>query len=233
MGNKRLIVFIVCLLLFGTVGTSEAHEQEVTHDMAWIGRNGYLSTSEQQNNARIVYDYLIARGWSVNAVCAVIGNMEHESNINPNIWEELTVNPSRGYGLVQWTPMTKLQIWADENGLDYTNGDVQLQRIIYEKNNGLQWGRNPYSDIPNEPPITFAQFSVSNLDLTTLANYWMWYYERPRNPHQPARAQSAMYWYNYLTGEEPPDPTPTPVPTPSEIKKMPVWMMCKKRMLML
>lgn len=220
MGNKRLIVFIVCLLLFGTVGTSEAHEQEVTHDMVWIGKDTYLSTEEMQNNARIVCDYLYARGWSINAICAVIANMEFESTINPNLWENLIEDTSKGYGLVQWTPMTKLKTWADERGLDYTNGNVQLQRIIYEMNNGLQWGRNPYEDIPNEPPITFKQFSVSKLDLTTLTNYWMWYYERPADPHQPARAQAAMYWYDYLgiTGD---------------IRKMPVWMMCRKRMLML
>ena len=56
--------------------------------MAWIGGNRYLSSAEMQNNARIIYEYLLEKGWSVNAICAVIGNMEVESKINPNVWEK-------------------------------------------------------------------------------------------------------------------------------------------------
>lgn len=232
MGNKRIIFAIFVLaLFFGTVGTSEAHEMEGDDTMAWIGKNNYLTSAEMQNNATIVYNYMLAQGWSVNAICAMIGNMEVESNINPNIWEGLVVNVSKGYGLVQWTPSTKLSDWCTANGLDYTNGYVQLQRIIYESENGLQWFRNPLAS-PSEPPITFKQFTTSNLDLTTLANYWCWYYEHPAEEYMYGREQYAMYWYNYLTGEEPPvPPTPPTPPSPSEIKKMPVWMMCKRRML--
>lgn len=232
MGNKRLIAVIVFFLLFITVGTSEANEKVGENEMAWIGGNRYLSSAEMQNNARIIYEYLLEKGWSVNAICAVIGNMEVESKINPNVWESLTVNINRGYGLVQWTPSTKLSDWCAENGLDYTDGYAQLERIIYESDNGIQWFQNPAVTPPN-PPITFKQFTTSNLPLETLANYWCWYYEHPAEEYLYGRGQYALYWYSYLTGEDPPTPTPTPVPTPSDIRKMPVWMMCRAKHLRL
>lgn len=235
MDTKRLkIVLLIFTLLFTTVGTSEASESVGENEMPWIGGNRYLSTAEMQNNARIIYDYLLQQGWSVNAICAVIGNMEVESKINPNIWENLTVNTSRGYGLVQWTPSTKLSDWCTANGLDYTDGYAQLQRIMYESENGIQWFQNP-SVTPSIPPITFKQFTTSNLPLETLANYWCWYYEHPAEQYLYGRGQYALYWYNFLTGEEPPPPPTPPIPVPpiKDLKKMPVWMMCKKHFLIL
>lgn len=232
MGNKRLILILVLLMLFTTVGTSEAVESVGENNMPWIGSNNYLGQQAQRNNARIIYEYLLNEGWSVNAICAVLGNMQSESTINPNIWENLTENVSKGYGLVQWTPSTKLSEWCEQNNLDYTDGYAQLQRIIYEAENGLQWFENP-EVTPSVPPITFKQFTTSNINIDVLANYWCWYYEHPGNPNQPNRGTQALAWYEYLTGEEPPDPTPVPIPTPSYIKKMPVWMMCKAKILRL
>lgn len=190
--------------------------------MPWISKNNYLSLSEMQNNAVLVRDYLYARGWSINAISGMLGNMQSESNINPGIWESLTVNYSRGYGLVQWTPATKYIDWANEQGLQYDDGYSQLQRIIYEKDNGLQWFENP-AVTPSEPPISFAEFSVSTLPVATLADYFIWYYEHPADPFQPARATQAEYWFEYLTGIEPQPPEP-PTPTGG---KVPIWLLYK------
>lgn len=160
----------------------------------WIGGNRYLSLTEMQNNADITYGYLTTRGVSFNAVCALCGNMQSESTINPNIWENLTVNIERGYGLVQWTPSTKLSSWNS----DYTSGYVQLDRIIYESEHGLQWFENPKAPIIY-PPITLAEFLHSDLDVVTLANYFLWYYEHPAETIQPERGRQAQYWANYLS----------------------------------
>jgi len=66
-----------------------------------ISSNNYLSQSQMENNAMIVYDYLSKQGWSKNAICGAIANMQAESTINPGLWEKgNTTNP--GYGLVQW-----------------------------------------------------------------------------------------------------------------------------------
>ena len=176
--------------------------------MSWIGKNAYLSSNERDNNAKIIYNELTTLGWSLNAICAVLGNMYKESTINPNIWENLTVNTERGYGVVQWTPATKLIEWCDSVGKDYTSGDAQIERIEWEKNNGAQWGKNNYASdygYSTSPPITFAQFSTSNLSVDELTNYFVLYYERPAKKYYESslqeRKDSANYYYNLFSGE--------------------------------
>lgn len=187
--------------------------------MAWISGNRYLTKSEMKNNALEIYSHFSALGWSVNAICAMLGNMETESTINPGIWESLTVDTSRGYGLVQWTPATKYIDWAGEG---YEDGNKQCERIQYEVENGLQWFSNPSAPI-EVPPISFSEFSVSTLDVVTLANYFLWYYEHPANINQSNRGEQAKQWYEFLTGD-----TPVVPPTPIKKKKMPVYMMCRR-----
>ena len=40
-------------------------------------------TTEQIHNATKIYNYFNALGWSLSAICGMIGNMMHESTINP------------------------------------------------------------------------------------------------------------------------------------------------------
>lgn len=40
-------------------------------------------------NAEYVYDFFTDKGWAENAVAAILGNMQTESNINPGIWQSL------------------------------------------------------------------------------------------------------------------------------------------------
>ena len=184
--------------------------------MSWVGKNAYLSKSEMENNAKLIWGYFSSKGWSLNAVSAMLGNMQSESTINPNIWESLTVDYERGYGLVQWTPATKYIDWAGNN---YANGYKQCERIQYEADNGLQWFSNPEAPIV-EPPISFKEFTTSDLPVGILANYFLWYYEHPAQTIQPNRALQAQDWYNFLYMVE-------PTPIIKRRKKMPVWLMIK------
>lgn len=193
--------------------------------MGWVSKNNYLSQSEMENNAVLVCNYFLAQGWTLNAICAMLGNMQSESSINPAIWENLTddvdlfyqeYNRYPGYGLTQWTPYTKYTEWA---GSDWENGDKQCERILYECENGLQWFGNDNAPIV-EPPISFKEFSVSTLDIETLANYFLWYYEHPKQTIQEQRAKQAIAWYQFLTGGELPTPKPNR-------KGLPIWMMVR------
>ena len=75
--------------------------------MAWTIGNFYLSESQRQANAYEVYLFFSGRGWTLNAIAGMLGNMESESNINPGIWQNLDAyNYNLGFGLVQWTPAT-------------------------------------------------------------------------------------------------------------------------------
>lgn len=180
--------------------------------MAWIGKNDYLSMTEMENNAVELWSYFQPKGWSLNAVAGMLGNMQTESTINPGIWESLDEgNLSGGLGLVQWTPATKLIDWA---GASYLQGDRQCDRIVYELENGLQW-------IPTtEYPMSFDEFHNSNDTPYNLAMAFIANYERPLDPNQPIRGTQAEYWYEFLGGITP--------PTPSQ-QKMPLYMYMKRR----
>lgn len=42
-----------------------------------------LTLEQEQVNARYIWAYLQAKGWTLNAVAGVLGNMQSESSINP------------------------------------------------------------------------------------------------------------------------------------------------------
>lgn len=149
----------------------------------------------QKETATQIWNYLVGCGWSKTAVAALLGNMQSESGIIPDRWENDDVgNLSGGYGLVQWTPATNIIDWADFNGLDYKDVFTQCKRIEWEVDNNQQFICSS---------MTFYQFKVSTDSPENLANIFLKYYERPANPDQPVRAQQARYWYDLLEGINP------------------------------
>lgn len=178
-------------------GSDETTQPPITKDMI-INSNEYLSLSEMYNNAHYIASFFLRNGWTYEAIAAILGNMQTESNMNPGIWENLdSGNTSGGYGLVQWTPATKLIDWASENGLDYTDIDTQLQRILWEMENGVQY-------YPTDSyPETFAEFSVSEKSPEYLAGAFLYNYERPKSPNAEKRGEQARYWYNILSEIDP------------------------------
>lgn len=188
---------------------------------SWVYGNRYLSMSEMTNNAWIVYYRLGAYGWTDEAISAILGNMQHESTINPGIWQDLT-EYTGGYGLVQWTPYTKYSTWAGAGWQN--NGDIQCERINYELDQGLQWNSDG-SYVPSEYKMEFADFVQSHADPGYLAKVWLYCYEKPSNPSDKEvdRATAGGYWYSVITGEDPPDPPEPPQP----ISNIPIWMLFK------
>lgn len=168
--------------------------------------NRYLTSEEMHSNAVYIWWYLSQRGWTLNAVAGMLGNMQVESTINPGIWESLTDNPQTfyneygrypGYGLVQWTPYTKLTDWADNQGYGNTHMDVQLERIIWEQTNE---NGQFYSADTQYAGMTFTDFKESTLTPYELGMIFLVCYERPYDPDQPSRGENAEYWYEYLSG---------------------------------
>lgn len=156
--------------------------------------NSYLTQSQMTSNAQYILNYLRARGWTKNAVCGMLGNMQTESTINPGIWQSLQENNMNvGFGLVQWTPASKFINWANGNGLYYLNIDSQLMRILYEVENKIQW----YST--SNYPMSFANFTQSTQSPSYLAAAFIYNYERPASYSTLSVRQSqANYWYNNL-----------------------------------
>lgn len=180
-----------------------------------ISANRYLSTTEQQINATYIKDALLAAGWTINAICGMLGNMQAESTINPGIWQNLTVNTSNGFGLVQWTPATKLIEWCSDNGLDYTDIDAQLARINYEAANGVQF-------YPTDTyPITFAEFIKSTESPEYLAGAFLYNYERPAEYNITPRQTNARTWFTFFgeTGD-----VGTGTEDTTKKRKLPLWL---------
>lgn len=159
----------------------------------FVSGNRFLNTEEQQINAKYIYNYLSAKGWTINAIAGMLGNMQTESTINPAIWENLDDENTRGgYGLVQWTPSTKYTSWCNNQGLNPAHMDSALLRIEYELENGLQYYPT------DEYPLTFKQFKESTLPASYLGMAFLYNYERPASLEQPNRGSQAQEWYNYL-----------------------------------
>lgn len=171
---------------------------------SWVvSENGAIGSAGMSNNAAIIRTYFTDFGWTINSISAIVGNMQAESGVNPGRWENDNVgNLSGGFGLVQWTPATKLRNWIDlEFGDgDYTNGEHQLDRIIFELENGLQYS-------PAKGFIeTFPEWSVSNKKPGYLAAAFLCNYERAADTGwgaQIKRARIAEKWYQTFTGENP------------------------------
>ena len=175
-----------------------------------------LTQAEMENNVGIIWNYLGSRGWTANAVSALCGNMQAESAINPGRWEsDIIGRLDYGFGLVQWTPATKVRNWifSTYESTDYTNGDYQLDRIIWELNNNQQY-------YPTDAyPETFAEFSKSTKTPAYLAAAFVKNYERPADQSQSVlnfRGSLANNWYSYITG----------LPAPGTMK-IPIWLLFK------
>ena len=134
--------------------------------------------------------------------------MQTESTLNPGIWENLDPFVG-GYGLVQWSPYTNYSEWAGTDWQD--NGQKEMERIIYELENRLQWISTSLY------PMTFREFSQSDKPPAYLAQVFLYNYERPTVKPQPARSKQAEYWYQYITGHEPP------------ISQLPIWLLFKMK----
>ena len=194
---------------YGSFGVYWGDEQNSSHALNLI---------QMRINADFIYFYLTAQGWSVNAIAGLLGNLEWESSINPGRWQSNNVgNLSGGYGLTQWTPATNYINWATG---DYSTMDNNLDRIIYELNNNLQY----YPTV--NYPETFSQFTTSTQTPYYLACAFAWNYERSavvisgteeeKEALRQRRGGSANTWYAYLTGTPPPTP---PTPTQSTKRK--------------
>ena len=157
----------------------------------WIYKEtAYLNATEQQHNAKLIQKFFTEQGWTAEAIAGMLGNMQVESTINPGLWQGRVVpadiyTTEKGYGLTQWTPANKYITWADANMLDYKNGDNQMSRIQYERENNLQWSTD------NILHYTWDDYVNSHESPETLARVFVWASERPEDPDIPLRQKYA------------------------------------------
>lgn len=207
--------------------------------MSWINDDRYLTQAEMENNAQLIYNYLYKRvKITPQAMAGLLGNLQVESTVNPGLWERKTYPPGdweskywNGYGLVQWTPALNYIEWAggvvsrdplvlSGNTSWIGNGPLELDRLIYESEQGLEWMGNAGAvGVPVNPPFTFYEFWTQTAYTPyTLAEMFLYYYERPANPTPGQRGNLATTWYTWLIAH------------PPQQAKMPVYMMTRRRL---
>lgn len=185
--------FIYCPTI-PTASTSNLDKNTV------VSKAEALTKTEMEANAKYIWNYLGSKGWSLNAVAGMLGNMQAESTINPGR-HQVGSGPDGGYGLVQWTPKSNLTSWTSDNGYAEDDMDGQLERIIWEKENGKQYIKNYYK-------YTFETFSTSLDNPYTLACAFAFDYERSnivlsgteaeKEALRKRRGTAAEEWYDFL-----------------------------------
>ena len=209
----------------------------------WTNQNpiqaGLFTRADQEINAREIWGYFQAKGWTLFSVCGMLGNMESESYINPGQWQLGGIiedpNPQNveGFGLVQWTPWQK---YVDSSGWfgDWQAGPnwradyiKQLDRIEYERQfdyenpNQGQW--NSYYD-SWYGYISFMYYT--QMTDSTVTDEWfakrmarIFFIGYERGTWDDARGDRAWVWYQYLSGAGPVPPH----------GRLPNWLLFKLR----
>lgn len=169
-------------------------------NLAWIipSATRALNQAEMNNNAKCLYGYLhLKHGWTLQACCGVLGNAQYESSINPNRWQSDATGVGPGFGLVQWTPFTVCTEYLASRKAklsDYGNMECDL----------INSGPGYYQTASY--PLSFEQFKKSTQSGGYLAMAYLYNYERPANPGDPAfspRRQWGNDWQRYLAGWSP------------------------------
>ncbi len=178
--------------------------------------NTTLTSSQMTDNARYICNYLMGQGFTKNAACGVLGNMQRESSINPGLWSKFN-DTSSAYGLVQWHPPTVFLNRAKATGeltaatataanaLALTDSvglmKAELSCLIWCCTKGdffkpEEGGSMDHTGIR----MTFDEYKQSDLDAGTLAKIFHDHYERSGDGTSGlnTRATYATNWYNSL-----------------------------------
>ena len=180
---------------------------------AYADTNNFYGLTESQKiaNAEYIYTYLSDKGWSSQAICGLLGNIEQESCLNPAAWQNNYKDLDNGYGLIQWTPALKL---CNQVGLTTIESiddaaknpeeliRIQLDFIISSCQPGRgEWlpgmGVNSYGS-PYE--MSFEDFTVSENAPGELALVFHGHYERSKDNEERKnnRVNYANKWSDYF-----------------------------------
>jgi phage-related minor tail protein len=139
-------------------------------------------------SAKAVYHALRNIGFSKIEAAGIMGNMQSESGFDPHIVQGgghslyPSHGPGVGYGLVQWTPGSKL--------IPYLGGATPNIKNEVNALTSQLLGRGPSGE-------SYAGYMLRHAhSAAQAANYFGKYYERYAGPPQAARAAQARRWFN-------------------------------------
>lgn len=172
------------------------------------------SSAEALQNAKAICDALVPKGWTIEAVCGMLGNIESESGYNPFRWQSdivLPVGDSRidyqnghAYGLCQFDPAGKYINYAaaypgyapnySNRPGSATDGKAQM---LFINDNADYYPTASY-------PLTYAQYkqaTINNYTIDYLTRTWFYNYERGTWDNN--RVTAANYWWTQLQNYHP------------------------------
>ena len=131
-----------------------------------------------------------------------------QSGLNPGQWEiGYNYDPSRGFGLAQWTPSTKISNYIGSTDPDLmADGNIQIDYLL---NTPSQWstyyvdmntGYSSYYNVTVPILPTMEDYFASTASPEDLAVAWMVYWERGSSlySHFTERKAYSLHWYNEL-----------------------------------
>lgn len=179
---------------------------------------GSLTDDQKEINATFIYNYLTNQGWSLQAICGLLGNIEKECGMNPGAWQ-VWESKNGGYGLVQFSPATN---YLDSVGLttfEETNEWAtkypqalmvsQLKYIVNTMQDGRGiWITNKIEKFYAKLPLSYdtpgkmtgEEYMKSACDAGDLALVFHACYERSGDGKEELqeRVDAAYNWYKYF-----------------------------------
>ncbi|MGN1392417.1 MAG: phage tail tip lysozyme, partial [Succinivibrionaceae bacterium] len=160
------------------------------------------SVGDMDTNAKMIWRWFRAQGFSKEACAAILGNMQQESSIQPKA-------PSKSYndpndvtdGIIQWDPFSQHRKWCDSNGIsDYYDLGGQLKHVLDSINS--KWKSN-YShdgyaylsktDFINATDVASATVAFERC--VEISGDW-------RSNRDSKRIKYAQEWFNKLSASD-------------------------------
>ena len=182
----------------------------IQYNNYWIASDQYLNQQHKDENAKLIWDYLTALGWTPQSVAGILGNMDVESSMNPALIEGrgyhtlptnstvLAITTQTGVGLVQWTGTTptppagqKLASFAIRYNKEWYDGELQCFRLEQECANDLQFDHGTVDGVSYDWQV----YTTSTETPEQLAKVWQTLYERGGTDTQ-TRQEKARYYFN-------------------------------------
>lgn len=225
----------MCSILFckhgGIITPVNSGQKKVNSTVVFAAPYTYwkdpLKDKQPKMNAEYIYSYLSACGWTVEAICGLLGNISRECKLNPGAWQDMN-NAGLGYGIVQWSPaenffmavglFTETDKSVDKVNNLAVNDPVQMMNMqldyLLETLKPAQsiWLTDPkftsphYAKLPlshgTPEKMTTEEFIESDCDPRDLALVFHACYERSGGGREALekRADAAKEWYKYFTG---------------------------------
>ncbi len=144
---KRITTFIVAVVfitptIVGAQSIDRSVQDTLDRDSTWYstedvaaactGAGNVKVDFNGGENAKIAFQYFIGRGLTPNQSAGIVGNLQAESGVNPDIQERNPRGNGRGgYGIAQWTGGRRVAIenYARDTGQDLKSLQFQLDYL--------------------------------------------------------------------------------------------------------